>query len=192
MKNRMLALGATVVLVGATFITPVHASDNVRVSFAVQACEGCTITASQVPKGGRTWLDRRAVVKNGRAVMTLPAARTSGAIFFLGTPGYASALGSGGGARPIIALGFEGYAPGSTVTRAQTLAQGQRANWCWAGSRSNTTIRVSTYRVKAEGIDGGRVTEIYAWANPTQATFDDARFMQPAGDMGANGDPTCR
>lgn len=173
-----VALGAGM-LAGAA---PASAADTVKITFTVHGCDRCVITAYQATDPSKDPFTTRATVRRNEAVLTVPANKTKGMSFDLRTPGNASAF--GGNAIPVIAIGFEGFKPGSRVTAAQTRASGQQANWCWAGAKKDVTVPVLLQWQHAR-------SQVYAWAAPTLKTYDDADQMRPADAMGHQDVPWC-
>ena len=184
MRVPIRAAFAAAALVAAmlTGVAPATAADDIEITFTLHGCDRCVITAFQATDPDVMPFTKQATVRRNEAVLSVPASKTKGMSFDLRTPGNAEAF--GGGAVPVIAIGFDSFKPGSRVTAAQTRARGQEANWCWAGTKKDVTIPVLLQWQQAR-------SQVYAWASPTLKTFDDAGQMRPAKEMGHQDIPWC-
>lgn len=189
----LLAAGAALLALSSA-APPAVASPNVTVTMTINNCDKCVITAwNTIGDIQDDLFEKKAIVSDGRAVFVVPQNMTLGMSFDIQTPDHADAL--GGGAVPVIAMGFEGVPTGSVVTKAQTMRRGAQANWCWAGTTPTTTaatIRVRTYyNTIAKPKPWQGPVEMYAWASPSQPTYNDVDNMQDARAMGHQDAPYC-
>lgn len=164
---------------------------DVTLTMNVKDCERCVITAYQTTGyDGGDMFEQKATVRGGKATFVIPAELTKGMSFDITHKPLADAL--GGGAMPVIAMGFKGVPAGTTVTKAQTKAKGAKASWCWAGAAPGTaTMTISTYYVKVKNPPAwSGPLWMYAWASPTQQLYAKPGW-KPAGQMGHQDAPYC-
>jgi len=155
------------------------------------SCPGCTVRAVNArmddPLKPRFW---KAAVRGGVAQIGVPTSATAGMAFEVVSEPWYGAW-PGGNAVPVLAIGFEGVSTGSTVGRDTAMREGQRANWCWAGTdKSRVTIRVRSVRdtFPTKYSDESPRQAVY-WTAPTLRTFNDAANMRS--DMGTQEIPYC-
>lgn len=184
-------------LLGMTFILGTVAlpsgsaaapSNAVTLTMKVKGCEGCQITAYHT--SGESFYTQKSTVKGGVAKFVIPAEKTIGMSFDVVHRPQADAL--GGGAVPVIAMGFKDVPDGSVVSKEQTRKKGAKASWCWAGSAAgNVTMTINTYFVKlANPPAWSGPLWMYAWASPTEAVYSTPGW-RPAKAMGHQDAPYC-
>ncbi len=176
MKRVLAAVTSLMTLAAlATVAPPAQADPMTTITMRVMGCNGCTITPVQAIAGSADmWTGQGVKVRAGRAVFSVPTARTSGMSFNLDATWRVDI-----NAEPVIVTQYEGYQPGQRVTKRQAKAA-KKATACWAGtSDAAITLRVMVRRVWMPGFpEGTRRTRVpLAWMIPTAATtggFDSA------------------
>lgn len=193
MRAGKIAAVGTAIVVGFVGLSgpSAAAETDVTITMNVKDCEGCVITAYDTVgyDGGRLFT-RKATVKGGVATFVVPAERTVGMSFDVTHKPSADAL--GGGAVPVIAMGFKGIPSGTSVSKAQTRAKGARASWCWAGAAPGAvSMTINTYYVTLKNPPAwSGPLWMYAWASPTQELYSKPGW-HPAKAMGHQDAPYC-
>lgn len=167
------------------------ASGDVALTMKVKNCEGCVISAYHTPGiGTGSIYTKKSTVRGGVATFVLPAAMTVGMSFDIRHKPSAGAL--GGGAVPVIGMGFKGVPTGTPLSREQTRQVGAKASWCWAGADPGAvTMNVSTYYVKPKNPPAwSGPLWMYAWASPTQGVYSKPGW-RPAQALGHQDAPYC-
>jgi len=153
------------------------AAGNTMITMKVTGCEGCTITPVRAIAGeDAVWSGTAVKVKGGKAVLTVPTAKTRGMSFNL-EASWNVAI----NAMPVIVTQYEGTQPGQVVTKRQAMGLAS-ATGCWAGTTEPAvTVRVTVRRVTMPAFPPGgkkKTTQVpLAWMVPTQSAtggFDTA------------------
>ena len=171
--KRAAALVASLLTVASIAVTapPASADGMTTITMKVTGCDGCSITPVQALNAGSAqatiWTGTTVKVKGGRAVFTVPTAKTAGMSFNLDAR-WPVAI----NAMPVIVTQYKGAQPGQRVTKRQAKAFAS-ATGCWAGTTStDVTLRVTVRRVFMAGFPegSGRTKVPLAWMQPTAET----------------------
>jgi len=153
------------------------AAGSTSITMKVTGCNGCTITPVQAIEGeDAIWSGAAVKVKGGKALLTVPTARTRGMSFNL-----EAAWNVAINAMPVIVTQYESTQPGQSVTKKQAMTF-TRATGCWAGTTEPAvTVNVTVRRVTMPAFPPSgkkKTTRVpLAWMVPTQSTtggFDTA------------------
>lgn len=177
MNRLSTAAVSLLALVGAGIAAPpVLAVDEpsiTNITFKVSGCNGCVITPVQAIEDQGVVTFASTAVVGGTALATVPIASTPGMSFNITAPWKVDI-----DAEPVIVTQYQGYAPGTRVTKRQAKAAA-KATACWSGTTAaDVTLRVTVRRVQLPGMAvGSKVRVPLAWIRPTAATtggFDKA------------------
>jgi len=174
--KRAVAAIASLVTVAAIGVAapPAIAADTTDITFKVTGCNGCVITPVQAIEGQGVVTFASTTVVAGSAFATVPTASTPGMSFNITAPWKVDI-----NAEPVIVTQYQGYAPGTRVTKRQAKAA-SKATACWSGTTdSSVNLRVIVRRVQLPGMmTSGTVKVPLAWMRPTAGTtggFDKAQ-----------------
>lgn len=178
-RTPTLGVAAALGVALAAGVTPAQAARTTTITIWID-CQGCTIHAVNAKNyyasngmGPVYW--KNATVVDGRAVLRVKTAKTTGMAFEVLDPPY----------------GLQGGSPTVALNR-----QGSQGSWCWAGTkRSATTLRFSTTR----WIDNDTpeaAPEHYnmaVWATPSVRTWRDGVNMHRlrSGGLSQQNYPAC-
>lgn len=167
------ALGLTAVA------APASAAGTTRITVRID-CEGCQIRAVNAKdyfrsNGMSPVFYKVATVRNGKAVLRVPTAKTTAMAFEVDDMLY----------------GLQGSVPTVALKR-----KGNKGSWCWAGTRKSTaTMRFSTKRWinydTPEAAPGHY--NMAVWAAPSVRTWRDSVNMHrlSSGGLGHQHQPAC-
>lgn len=140
--------------------------ETTRVVLAVQGCERCRLRAhSYVEGSGDVWSSKPARVRDGRAVLRVPTARTEGMTVAISAPWerHLPAVGQ-------LVFRYAGQEPGDRVTRQDARAA-RRGSPCFPGiDAPRIRLKVQVVRAHFAG-NGGRATGPAAYTVVSQPTY---------------------
>jgi hypothetical protein len=172
MNRLVAAVAASALLI---VLSPAAVSDaavaRTTITMRIPSCEGCVV----YPYSQRVLATNGVVsarqVTNGAVTIVVATRRTAGMVFAIEAPWQDTS-----DVQPLIAFQYEGYAPGTTVTRPQA-RRALSASPCWAGTTASAvTFDVAVRKVWVEGQALGNDDEYHdrrvqmpmAWVLPTQ------------------------
>ena len=168
----LAAMGLVIVL--APMSPSQAAVAKTTIIMRIPSCNGCHIYPYNLrpDANGGTYRGYAHTVTNGTVTIVVPTSRTDGMVFRIDAPWQDEADLS-----PVIAFQYEGFAPGTTVTRPQA-RRALSASPCWAGTAAaEVTFDVAVRRVWVDGFALGNDDEYHdqrvrmpmSWVLPTQA-----------------------
>ncbi len=161
------------------------------VVITVQGCPtGCRIFAEQ--DGTRehplaTPWQVSTLVRDGRATLLVPVARTKGLHFSVGCPGDVC---NSSNAAPVVVLRYRGIAVGASVTDAVAKSQTQ-ASGCWVGTTSATATFALHVTVFPDTIFDRKAHSIRAWMSPQVAVLPGTWLSTYRGGLGTQDSLLC-
>lgn len=143
------------------------------VTMRIPSCNGCFVYPYNLrpDADGKTYSGHAHQVIDGAVTIVVPTRRTDGMVFTIEADWQDEA-----DVNPVIAFQYEGFAPGSTVTRPQA-RRALRASPCWAGTAASAVVfDVAVRKVWVDGYALGNDDEYHdqrvqmpmAWVLPTQ------------------------
>lgn len=167
----LAAAGLLVVLVPAA--SSQAAVAKTTVTMRIPSCDGCFVYPYNLrpDASGKTYQGHDHQVVNGAATMVVPTRWTDGMVFAIEADWQDEA-----DVNPVVAFQYEGFAPGTTVTRPQA-RRALRASPCWVGTTAPAVVfDVAVRKVWVDGYALGNDDEYHdrrvrmpmAWVLPTQ------------------------
>ncbi|MEO5853333.1 MAG: hypothetical protein ABIQ15_12545 [Nocardioides sp.] len=156
--------GATAVPVSAPAAAVAAAKPTMILRLTIAHCDGCSVTATSVLRSdySDTWTSVPRAVVDGQVRLEVPKSEARGLTIALDAPWEGRT-----GYQTMIAMRYQGKAPGDVVTLAQARAA-RRASGCWAGSAGDkVAMTIGVRQVQVPG-NGGMVDGTIAWAKVTQ------------------------
>jgi hypothetical protein len=142
------------------------APEKTQVVLDVAGCEGCDLRAYSY-QGDDVWSSKPVTVEDGRAVLTVPTARTEGMSIAVSAPWeeHLPAVGQ-------VVFRYAGQAPGDHVTRAEARAA-RKGSACFPGiDAPQIELKVRVLRAHFPGV-AGRATAPAAYTTVSQPTVGD-------------------
>lgn len=165
----VLGLAATVLTLTAPPATTARPADaaqrpaTTRIVLNISGCDGCSLAAHSYVDGSQdVWSSKGATVRDGRAVLKVPTARTAGMTVALTAP-WEKRVGAVGQ----LVFRYGGHRAGDKVTTAAA-KDAKRGSACFAGTEARRlTLKVKVYRAHFPGT-GGRAVAPAAYTVTTQ------------------------
>lgn len=140
-------------------------AETTRIVLAVQGCERCRLRAHSYVAGTEdVWSSKPARVRDGRAVLRVPTARTAGMTVAISAPWeeHLPAVGQ-------LVFRYAGQQPGDRVTRREA-REARRGSACFPGiDAPRVRLKVRVVRAHFPG-NGGRATGPAAYTVVSQPT----------------------